>query len=283
MNALRNFINKKGFWVIAASILIALVAAVSVALGNTGSDVANSFSNALMKPVKTVMSSFVDNLEGYYNYMYKYDALLVENQRLKSQIATLEEEYREYTDISKENARLRALLKLSERHSDYKYETANIISWTSSNYASSFTINKGTSSGLELYQGVITEDGYLVGQITQIDYSSATVTTILDSTSSVGALVNETNEVAIVNGDFTLFQDGQMKLSYLQHDTNVIPGDTIITSGKGGIYPQGLVVGYVDRVVNDASGINVYATIDPAAEIQNLTHIFVITDFTVSQ
>jgi len=280
---LRNFINKKGFWVIAAAVAIALIAAVSVALGSSGSDLANTVTNTLMKPVKTVMSSFVDSLEDYYNYMYKYDELEAENERLKAQVAELEEEYREYTDISEENARLRSLLELSERHSNYRYETATIISWTASNHASSFTINKGTSSGLELYQGVITETGYLVGQITQIDSSSATVTTILDSTSSVGALVNESNEVAIVNGDFALFQEGQMKLSYLQHDTNVISGNTIITSGKGGIYPQGLVIGYVDDVVVDPSGLDVYATVEPAAEIQDLTHIFVITDFSVSE
>ena len=69
----------------------------------------------------------------------------------------------------------------------------------------------------------------------------------------------------------------------LQHDTNIISGNTIITSGKGGIYPQGLVIGYVDDVVIDPSGLNVYATVDPAAEIQDLTHIFVITDFSVSE
>lgn len=283
MNILRNFINRKGFWVIAAAVIIALIAAVSVALGSSGSDLANSFTNTLMKPVKSVMSSFVDNLEDYYNYMYKYDELEEENERLKAHVAELEEEYREYTDISEENSRLRSLLSLSERHSDYKFETANIISWTASNHSSSFIINKGTSAGLELYQGVVTENGYLVGQITQIDSSSATVTTILDSTSSIGAIINETGETAIVNGDFTLFQDGLVKLSYLQHDTRVSSGNTIITSGKGGVYPQGLVIGHVGDVVNSPSGLDVYATVTPAAEIKDLTHIFVITDFSISQ
>jgi len=283
VNDVKSFINRKGFWVIIVAVVIALAAALSVALGHSGSDVANSLSNTLMKPVKTVMSSFVDSLEKYYNYMYRYDAIAAENEELKSRVAKLEEEYREYTEMSEENVRLRALLDLSERNSDYKFDTATIIAWTSSNYASSFTINKGTGAGLELGQGVITENGYLVGQITQIDYASATVTTILDTTSNVGALVNETSEVAIINGDFDCFQEGKVRLSYLQNDTSVIAGDTIITSGKGGVFPQGLVIGYVESVVSDPSGLDVYAVVAPAADITDLTHVFIITEFNITQ
>ena len=118
-----------------------------------------------------------------------------------------------------------------------------------------------------------------MGQVTELGPTTATITTILDTSSSVGALIYTSSEVAVIEGDYKLYQEGKVKLSYLPDDASVATGDTIITSGKGGKFPQGLVVGYVSNVYKSGNGSATYASVETAAPIENLTHVYIITSF----
>ena len=279
---MKEFISKKGIYIAVAAVVVAIVAAVSVALSG-GSGFAALLSEPFFKPVKSVMTSLVSSLERVYGYMYRYDELEAENAQLKTEIAKLEEDYREYTQISEENARLRTLLGFSERHEDIVLEPVSVIAWTASNFSSSFTISKGTSSGLEMGDSVITEEGYLVGQITSVTSTSATVTTVIDTTLSVGALIYETGETGVASGQFDLFPDGLLRLSYIAESGSVLIGDTVVTSGSGGVYPAGLVIGKVVSISVTSSGLDPYAVIAPSADIAGSAHLYVITDFAVSE
>lgn len=275
------FSKRKGMAVIAVAVAIALISIITMSLSSGNSDVISGTESVMMKPVRSLMTALVQSLEKIYGYMYKYDLIVEENKQLKAEIAELEEEYRDYAAISDENEQLRNLLGLSSRHSDFKYESATIISWTASNWSSTFTLGKGSSSGIELYDCVVTDNGYLVGQVTELGSTTATVTTILDTSSDIGALVYSSSEVAVIEGDYKLLQEGMVKLSYLADTAAVATGDTIVTSGMGGMFPQGLVIGYVENVYSTASGLAGYAAIKPAADIDGLTHVFVVTDFEV--
>lgn len=265
------------------ALLIALIAFITLSLRPGSSDFLSGIGNAVSKPIKSLMSSVVSSLEHAYGYMYKYDQLEAENEELKAQIADLEQDHREYEEIYEENDRLRNLLSLSERHSDFTFETATIISWTSSSWESTCTINKGSSSGLQVGDSIITENGFLVGQITSLDKTTATVTTILDTSSSVGALLSSTSEAAIAQGDFSLMTEKLLKLSYLPEDTEIVSGDTIVSSGRGGTFPQGLVIGYIRGKEVSASGLDDYAIIEPAVDFNSVSHVYAITDFDVNE
>ena len=262
------------------AILIAIIAFVSISLSSGNSDFMSGFFNTITKPVKSVMSSMVGSLEELYGYIYEFDNLKAENEQLKEEIAALEQEY---ADIYEENDRLRNLLELSERHADFTYETATIISWTSSSWESTCTINKGSDAGLALGDCIIPENGFLVGQITELDKTTATVTTILDASSSVGALLSSTSEAAIAQGDFSLMAEKQLKLSYLPDGSKIGSGDTIVSSGKGGTFPQGLVIGHIVGNVISDSGLEDYAIIEPSVDFDSVSHIFVITEFDVNE
>ncbi|MGM9522451.1 MAG: rod shape-determining protein MreC [Oscillospiraceae bacterium] len=280
---MKDFITKKGIYIAIAAVVIAIAAAISVALSGGNAGFASMLSQPFFKPIKSAITSMVSALENAYDYMYRFDEIKAENEELKARVAKLEEEYREYTEISEENSRLRQLLNFSEKHEDLVFEPVSVISWTASNFSSSFTISKGSDSGVELYDAVVTETGYLVGQVTEVTSASSTVTTITDTTLSVGALIYETGETGVTVGDFSLFKEGRLKLSYLGGDSNVIIGSTVVTSGDGGVYPSGLVIGYVDGVSADSSGLDSYATVTPAADINGSTHLYVVTDFAVSE
>ena len=280
---MKDFITKKGIYIAIAAVVIAIIAAISVALSGGRGDIATMLSQPFFRPIRNAITSMVDGLEQIYNYMYNYDQIEAENQELRERVAELEEEYREYTQMSQEVDRLRELLGFSETREELKFTPVSVISWTASNYSSTFTISRGSNAGIELYDAVMTSAGYLVGQVTGISESSATVTTILDTSMNVGAILYETGETGVACGDFRLFRDGKLRMDYVGDSDSTIIGDTVVTSGESGVFPSDLVIGYVESVGEEVSNLNTYAVITPAADIEHVTEVFVVTEQAVSQ
>jgi len=280
---MNKFFTKKTIAVIALAVVIVLISIITLSTGNSGSDSLSKTENGLLKPVKTLVTAFVRSVEKVYGYMFRYDKIVAENEELKAKIADLEQKYTDSSALAEENERLNQLLKFSTKHADFTYESATIISWTGSNWSSTFTIGKGSSSGIEVNDSVINEYGYIVGQISAVSDTTATVMTILDTSSSIGALVYTSSEAAVAAGDLKLMKKNMVKLSYLADGASLATGDTIITSGKGGRFPQGLVIGYIEDIYKTASGLAEYASIKPAVDFESLTHIYVITDFQVTE
>lgn len=232
----------------------------------------------LFAPVDRLVSAGMDKLEHIYGYMYNYDKLVAENAELRSRIAEMEEEVRQSVSSNEENARLKKLLGLAEENEDYVFVDAALVSWSASSWSSSFSINKGSKSGIEVGDCVVTADGFLIGQITEVSRGSATVQTILDSASGVGALT-DAGVTAVAEGDYNLMSEGKLRLSYIEDADMVVSGDKVITSGKGGIYPSGLVIGTVESVSLDPSGLSASGVIVPDADISAVTSLFIITDY----
>ena len=121
----------------------------------------------------------------------------------------------------------------------------------------------------------MTADG-VVGKVSEAGVDYAIVRTILDSSSAVGIRVTRTGGTGLVEGDKTLAAKAQCSLSFLDRNTALIVGDVIETSGSGGLYPAGLVVGSVVSISADNSGALNYAVIEPAADMDNLGEVLVI-------
>ncbi len=284
---MRRIFRVKVFSFVFIAIIIAAITLISVNTGGDSGFVTNIITS-LSKPLRSVAASVANAFESIYGYIDDYEKLKAENAELKGQLNKLQQDYRDSSDISAENERLRTLLELSSRHPDYEqYDTAAIINWGSSNWSSSFTIGKGSfNSDIKVGDCVITEDGYLVGVVDVVESNSSTVITILDTRFSVGAYIDRTDKRYIAMGDFSLMKEGLLKFGYMEDSTEIIAGDTIITSGitsgKDGILPAGLVVGTVREVVTNSTGIDKYATIEPAADIKSLANVYLITSFEVS-
>lgn len=280
---LKELISKKGFYIVGAAVLVAVAAAVTVALSAGHAGFASLLSEPFFKPLRSVMTSLVDSLEHAYDYLYRYDEMEAENARLRARVAELEREYREYTEISEENERYRNLLGFAERHENMTMEPVTVLSWTASNYSSSFTVSKGSSAGIEVSDPVVDEYGNLVGQVTSVTGASCVVTTLVDTTTSLGALLYESGETGVASGDYTLFKDSKLKVSYINDMDGAVIGGTVVTSGSGGVYPSGIVIGAISGISVSSSGLDPYAVVEPATELSKLTHVFVITDFAVSE
>ena len=123
--------------------------------------------------------------------------------------------------------------------------------------------------------------GVLVGVVSKVGSHTATVSTVIDTSMEMGGIITRTNSAGVLEGDFSLMKEGRLKLSYLPDGAQLVAGDEVLTSGKGDVYPSGLVVGQVEGVFSDASGMNRYAVVAPEVELDSLVEVFVIKDFDI--
>ena len=265
--------------ILAVALVIALISALSVSFSASGRDLITTGANVVLQPVRAGVSFVVGEFEHMYRYMFRYDKLQEENNRLKAEIAKIEDQYRGYDEVYAENERLRGLLDLKEVRVDYTMEAATIISWSASNFESSFTIDRGSSSGIELKDTVIDQFSNVVGTVTELSETTAVVSTVIDTSSSVGALVSDTGDTGIARGDFARMQEGTLKMDYLADDAELISGFSVITSGSSGLMPKGLLIGRITGMNISPSGVGNYAIVTPTTDFGTLSFVYVITDF----
>ena len=279
---MKAFLNKKTIIIAAIAVLIAIISIVSVNLFNSGGPV-TGLANAVSKPIKSLVLSVARSFESIYNAIYKYEELQESYEEALKDIATKQLAYRESSDLLSEVNRLRKLLGFVERNEGHVTEEAVVENWGSNNWSSTFTIKKGYANSVtEIARGnsVITESGVLIGQITEVGALTSTVVTVIDTTFSAGAFVGEGEGTVTVKGDFSLMSSGQLMLDHLSEDIIVLPGDSVVTSGGGGVFPIGLVIGEVVEVNRHSSGIGRYAVVRPMRAIDNsITDVYVITSF----
>ena len=153
--------------------------------------------------------------------------------------------------------------------------------YENSNWASTLTLNRGTSSGVAVNNCVVDEYGALVGVVTEVGLNWCTVATVLDTQAQFGATVFRTGEAAVAMGDLSLMSSGKVKLNYLSGTNPPVGGDLVLTSGLGGYFPSGLVIGSVEDVRTDDSGLTQYAVVQPNVRPESLVQVFVITAFDI--
>ena len=198
-----------------------------------------------------------------------------QNQELKTEIDNYRQNNIDMTEVLAENDRLRVLLDYKKTATQFDFVTAMVVARDPGTWTSVIIVNKGTNDGITKDMPVVTQQG-LVGNVVQAYASSAKIQLILDPRSAVGALNqrSESRVAGIVEGSGT--NHNAPRLLNLARDADIVPGDTVVTSGFGGIYPKGLVVGEVLDVVNDEGGLLKYAILKPAVDFDKLEEVFVL-------
>ena len=264
-----------------------IIAAVAIIIGFTGASrggqisLLQNITGIVEAPIKKVLSSTVNWFDTIYGYLYQYDSLQAENESLRSQLADAQQSARDGIAASEENERLRELLNLREKHTDYEMESCKVVLWSSSNWSSSFTISKGKSSGIELNDPVVTEYGVVVGQVTELGETWATVSTVLDVDMSIGAYVSGSGSSGMVIGEYALMKKKAAKLTFLADGAQLFVGDEVLTSGSGGAFPAGLVIGTITNIQTEAGGQIEYGLIKPTCNFDSLVQVFVIKSYEV--
>ena len=278
---MKDYVKKYGVRLLALVLAAALLTGVAAAKGEGHASAVEDTAGAVRSPFQKVAQALVSRVEGFYGWLFNYEMLLQENENLRAQIAELEQQVRDNQQASEENIKLRELLNLSQKHTDFVFESAKVVSWNASNWASTFTISKGSEAGLAVGDAVVTEYGVLVGTVAELGTNWAIVDTVVDIGTSIGVLVGAEETSAMLLGDYTLMSSQYMKISFVAESGQVITGDIVVTSGAGGAYPQGLILGTVSSVHTEAAGQFEYAVVEPFTDLNSLTQIFVIKDYQV--
>lgn len=273
---MRHFFTTKVKIVLILALLI--TAGLAVATNLLGVTVGDLFVQHILTPLRTGASTLTDRAEQLYNYVFEYEKLAAENSALREELSQMRDDSRDAASIKRENDRLRELLNLKKEREDFQLVDAYIITWDSNDWSKAFTINRGTSSGIEPGMCAITESGEVVGVVTEAGSNFATVKTILDSSLDISAIIASSGYSGMVSGGYSSGLDGLLRMDYLPSGAVLRNNDQVVTAGST-VYPRNLILGYiVDAGIND-SGIAKYAVLEPAADMDALEQVFILTGF----
>ncbi|MBC7691660.1 MAG: rod shape-determining protein MreC [Methylotenera sp.] len=225
----------------------------------------------ITSPIQTAISwSLEQFVSGFHNYIYLFHtrqdnlALTEENRKLQGTIASLKE-------AQNENLRLRKLLSFEET---YRFESvvARVIAKDVSTEFRAVRINRGENSGIQKSMAVVTNEG-VVGRVLRTTRDTADVVTILDLASAIDSIVERSRARGIVEGK----TDEVCELKYALRTDDIIPGDQLISSGLGGVFPKGVPVGTVSRVFKRKFGISQDVEVRPSVDFSKLEEVMVVT------
>lgn len=256
-----------------------LSAGLAILSGVTNTTVVDLVVQGLLAPFKAAGTALTTTAEKYYGYMFRYEALAAENEVLEERIAQMEDVARQADAVSRENQRLRDYLNLTATNEDYKSVDAYIIGWSSTDWENTLTINRGTNAGIQENMCAITANGEVVGLVTAVGTNWAEVTTVLDSTLEISGTISTSGYNGMVRGGYISDNQTLLQMNYLPSSAIIRNQDQVVTSGST-VYPRGLIMGYVVDAGFEDTGVAKFALLDPAADINALEQIFIITEYT---
>jgi rod shape-determining protein MreC len=231
---------------------------------------AKDTTNALTAPVSLFFSNFSGKTSGFFSGLLKLGSLQKENAGLRDQLNKLQAEVAQLSEDKKENERLKGLLGFVES-GNYKYVPGEVISFDPSNVRGSITLNIGKKQGLKSGMAVIS-DGFLVGRIDEVQETQSKVRLITDPLSAIPAVLQNSNVSGIVKGEIGF----GVNMEKIPQGSGIKVGDTVISSGLGGDFPRGLIVGKIEKINKLENSLFVDADVAPAASINNLSRVIVI-------
>ena len=273
---MHDFFRSKGFLII-----LIIVAVLSIFIAATYRDRAKvSFIedtvNSVVKPVQSFSVKASNSIIHFFERVFSSTDLDKENEQLRVKLAQYEIIESELETLREENSRLKDLLNYTDITDNYSYITSTVIGKSQGIWFSEFTVNAGRKDGVEENMAVVNSQG-LVGRVNSVSANTCKVTAIIDSTSDISAMVERTRDYGFARGILNTDEKETLELYYLPSGYDLVPGDTIVTSGIGGTSPKGIAIGTVTEVSrsnDDAEERN--AIIEPAVDFLRLEEVMIV-------
>ncbi len=255
--------------------IVILIFVVIFSNGDTNHSFFENIASNLVMPIQNGLTYLKNKISGNHTFFTDINNLKEENEQLKQRNSELEQSLRELENIKTQNETLKEYLDLTEKYGEYKTISGYVINKDISNYSKTLVINVGKKDGVEENMTVIGDQG-LVGHVISVTDSTAKVQTIIDTASSVSCSMSTTKDSIVCKG--TLDEKSALKAMYIPTEANIIQGDSIETSGLGGIYPKGIHIGTVKKVTNTQNMTDRYAIVETAVDFDKLDTVLVITN-----
>ena len=259
-------------------IIITIIILILIVIFSNGENNTAFFENAvsnLVMPIQNGLTYLKNKISGNNAFFTDINNLQTENEELKQRNSELEQSLRELENIKTENETLKEYLNLTEKYGEYSTVPGYVINKDISNYSKTIVINLGLDDGVAENMTVIADQG-LVGYVVSVTDTTAKVQTIIDTASSVSCIMSSNDESIVCKG--TLDDNSSLRAMYIPTDSNIAQGESIETSGLGGIYPKGIHVGTVERVTNTQNLTDRYAIVKTAVDFDKLNTVLVITN-----
>jgi len=234
-----------------------------VKMAPRGTSIRQGIAEVFYFPLK----AFHASVESTNDFFRTHTSLVRENKFLKEELTKLSFALTRADEIQRENEHLKKLLGIKQTAPRY-VTTATVVARDSVSFFRTILVDKGIQDGITNATFIATDKG-LVGRIVEPYDASSRVMLITDPDSRVTGIVSTTRDQGIIYGTGRHF----LIMKYLPPQNAVAKGATVITSGLGGVYPKGFMVGVVARVQKDPTGLYAYAIIIPSAELNKLEEV----------
>ncbi len=273
-----EFLKSRKFKVFIIVICACLAGSViAVATVNSSSPLTSAVSIAF-KPLQNVSGFISEKIDWFTASFQSAGTYRDEIERLNQKIAEYENEIASHDELEQKVKSYEAMLAVKEERTDFVVSHCNVIGGDSSDLFSSIIIDKGSNDGISLDDPVISGN-YVVGIVKKVHPTHCVVESILNPDTKISALESKSREVAYVTTNIEYAQKGNCILMGLSRQSSITPGGIIVTSGIGGTYPKGLIVGTVSEVNESEYDLSSFAVIVPGAQISQLEDVYVITEF----
>ena len=268
---------KKNKTSVMGTIISVILLVLIVILSNIGHS-SNIFREVMSRGFLSVQNGFYaikNNVFSSQSEKNDIKSLRENNTRLSQENSQLKEKLREYEVIKSENEKLKDFMNLKNKYSDYQTVPAAIIEKSISNYDKTVIVNSGEVDGIRVNMPVISEDG-LVGYIIEVNKKTAKVQLITDTASTVSGNISTAESSILLKGQ--LDKNDVLRASYIPTEATVLQGDEVYTSGIGGIYPKGILIGKIKEVINTKNESDRYANVETVVNFNKLTNVLIIVN-----
>ncbi len=272
-------IFKNRFFIICLCVAVVLCAVPSTLSLMGYSGLSKNVVGVITYPFRLCFTAIGNGIEGFGRYFTSIDALHEKNKTLEEENKALHEQLERAEILEKENERLRRYLEMKNQYPSFTMEEGTVIGYSAGNYATGFTLNRGTLHGIQVNMPVVTSDG-IVGYVSDVGLNFCMVSTLIETASSVGAYIPRSGVTGIISGDYNLRNDGVCQLSYVEGtDADVQIGDRVYSNGTSSIYPADLLIGEVIAVEMDEYSRSMVATVRPAVDLSQIKYVMIITGY----
>jgi len=221
-------------------------------------------------PIQAGMVRIAEGGESLWEQFTEIGRMRVENARLRAQVDTLSREAAALREQATSADRLERLLELREKVA-YRSVAARVVSRDPGHWFATLVVDRGRREGVDRNSPVVTPDG-VVGRVIEVTPTASRILLIADSRSALGVLVQDSRAAGVVEGWGT----GTLRLKYLSRAAALKQGDRVVTSGLGGVFPRGLVVGRIRSVTREEGALLQEAEVEPAAALDRLEEVLIL-------
>lgn len=271
---------KSRFFIIslAVALLLSIVPGVLCAMGQ-GSYIRSALVT-VATPFRWAFTKVGEGLSGFSMYFRTLEELRDENEALRAELEGYKNLVYDAELIGEENEFLSEFLGIKEEHVDFLFEDATVVGRESTNYRTVYTLSKGTLHGIEVNMPIITEEG-LVGHITEVGATWSKAVLITETASAVGGYIERSGVLGVVEGTYELRTEGICRMVYIEPDSDIRVGDKVLSSGMGGVYPRGILIGHVSEISVDENTRTLTALIEPSADLDSISKLMIITEYSI--